>query len=57
MAFDAVPNVAVNVPDTRVVYVAIVKPPLPIRNDVEDPLRLILFSTKALVLLTKAFTS
>ena len=42
-------------------YVLVFKLPLPIKNDVDAPPRLILFAvtvdaTKALVLLTKAFT-
>ena len=62
-AGDVVPkNVAVNVARlTIVVYVVILKLPLPIKNDVEAPPRLILVAvtvdaTKALALLTKAFT-
>ena len=72
-AGDVVPkNVAVNVGRLTirvyvveavavVKYVAVFKPPLPIKNDVEAPPRLILFAEtvvtfKELVLLTKAFS-
>ena len=37
MAFNTVPNVAVNVPETIAVYVAINGLPLAIRNDVDAP--------------------
>ena len=59
--FGVTPHEAENVLDTIVVYVAIFKLPLPIKNDVDAPPRLILVAvtvvaTKELVLLTKEFS-